>query len=202
MLHFQSHTLPTSHTHQMQLVVYGRENLTTLSHWIQHYFSQIPDRTLTPRTYNTTSFPPPFNKRIVYYFPVADSNVVVIYWQLPSMEDNYRNAMSDFITRFLDQEGTGSVLSYLKQNELATWLSSGTELDTDSYSLVYVQIGLTDTGLEQVSEVVMAISCYIRLLRDSSGSENDFQELFHDFTSVHQTLYDYGERVGPKDYIL
>lgn len=185
----------------MQLVIYGRDNLTTLTDWTRTYFSDITDRALTPKTYNTTSFPPPFNNRIIYYYPVADSNTMKIYWQLPSMEKKYRNAMSDFLTSYLGQEDGGSVLYYLKRNELATSLSAGTEFDTTSYTLIYVQIELTDKGLDQSSIVIHAVNKYIGLLRNIS-LEDDFNEYFNDFVSIQQTLYDYGERKAPQQYIL
>lgn len=184
----------------MKLVIYGRENLTTLTDWAVYYFSNITDRNLTPKTYNTTSFPPPYNSRIVFYYPVADSDIVTIYWQLPSMEKKYRNAVADFITRYIGQEDEGSILNYLKRNDLATSLSAGTEFDTDSYTLIFVQVELTDSGLNQISRVIHAVNKYVGLLRNIS-SEEEFKEHFEDFVGVQQTVFDYGERMVVKDYV-
>ena len=117
------------------------------------------------------------------------------------MEKKYRYAMSAFVTRYLGQEDGGSVLNYLKRSELATSLSAGTEFDTSSYTLIYVQIELTDTGLGQSSNVIRALNKYIGLLK-SITHEDVFKKHFVDFMSVQQTLYDYGERKAPKDYIL
>ncbi len=183
----------------MQLVIYGRDNLTTLSNWTLNSFSNVPNRNLssTPRT--TTSFPPPYSGRIIYHYPVADSNIVSISWQVPSMEKKYRNDISGFLSRYLGQEDLGSVLYLLKREGLATSLSAGSQVDTATFSLLYVDVELTDAGLRGVSRVVRAVHAYIGLLR--AMNETEFGARFEEYRMMKQNVFDYGVKPTPFTYV-
>ena len=184
---------------QMQLVIYGRDNLTTLSNWTLNSFSNVTNRHLSPTPRNTTSFPPPYNGRIIYQYPVADSNTLSISWQVPSMEKKYRNDISGFISRYLGQEDLGSVLYLLKREGLVTYLSAGSQVDTSTFTVLYVSVALTDEGLKGVSRVVQAVHSYIGLLR--AMNETEFTARFEEYQMMRQNVYDYGERATPITYV-
>ena len=146
----------------MQLVVYGQEPIPTLTNWTATYFSLIPNRSVSPRTFNTTAFPPEYSGKLVYYRPVADANTISIYWQTQPLESQYRNDVTEFLSRYLGHEGQGSILYYLKQGNWANSLSAGSEVDADSFTLFVVSIELTEEGLSHTSEVVASVLQYIR----------------------------------------
>ena len=146
----------------MQLAVYGRDSISTLTNWVQTYFSQIPNRNVSPQSFPTTAFPPEYSGKFVYYYPVADTNTISIVWQIRPLELQYRNDVTEFLSRYLGYEGSGSILQYLKKLSWATSLSVGSEVDADSFSLLVVNIEMTVQGLEHVLEIVNSVYHFIR----------------------------------------
>ena len=186
---------------QMQLVVYGRDDLDTLSHMTTRSFSAIPNRNVSKATYNTTSFPAPqYTGFIVHYYPEADSDILTIYWQVtPTLQPRYRNAVGSFITRYLSHQGPTSAAYQLKIRNYATSLSASVEVETDSYSLFVAQIELTENGIRNVSEVVRVL--FQHIVRFQSLREREFNQLWADFQPVSQIRFDYSERATPIDYV-
>ena len=183
----------------MQLVVYGRDDLDTLSNMTNQSFSAIPNRNVTKATYNTTSFPPQYSGYIIHYYPEADTDILTVYWQVtPSLQPRYRNAVGSFIKQYLGHQGNTSVAYKLKTMNYARSLSVGVGVETDSYTLFMVQIELMENGIQNVSEVVRVLFQYIA--RFQSINESEFEQLWADFKPVSQIRFDYSEKDPPIDY--
>ena len=181
----------------MQLVIYGRDPIENLVLWASEYFSPIINHGVSAPTFNTTSFPPGYNGKIVHYYTVADKNTLHIYWQTPPLQYKYRNAMSQFLTRYIGHKGEGSILSHLINERLATSLSAGMEVNTDSYSLLFVSIDVPNNGLPHISEVIATVFQYLRLLQRYLGMQE-----WNDFMRVNKLKFDYAERDKPSDYTV
>ena len=74
----------------MQLVIYGREDTNTLTSYAEDIFSDIPNKDISRPIFENTSFPNPYNGKIVYYVPVADTNSLFIVWQVNPLINKYR----------------------------------------------------------------------------------------------------------------
>ena len=182
----------------MQLVIYGRDPIENLTLWADEYFSPIINRNISTPTFDTTSFPLEYRGKFVYYYPVANRDTLHIYWQTPPLQDKYRNAVSQFLTRYLGHEGEGSILWKLRTDSgFATSLTAGTELDTDSYTLLYVSIDITSDGLSHLSEIISTVFQYVRLLKSYLGKQE-----WEDFVRVHQLNFDYAEKAKAEDYVV
>ena len=182
----------------MQLVIYGRDPIENLTSWADEYFSPINNSNVSSPTFNTTSFPPEYSGKIVYYYPVANRDTLDIYWQTPPLQGKYRNAVSQFLTRYLGHEGEGSILWKLRTDSaLASSLTAGTELDTDSYTLLYVSIDVTSDGLSHLSKIISIVFQYVRLLKSNIGMQE-----WEDFVNVSQLNFDYAEKADAKDYVV
>ena len=193
---FLTFSLPFS-LFQMQLVIYGRDPIEELTVWANEYFSPIINRGVSAPTFDTTSFPSEYSRKIVYYYPVANKDTLHIYWQTPPLQDKYRNAVSQFLTRYLGHEGEGSISWKLRTESLATSLAAGTELDTDSYTLLFVSIDVTTDGLSRLSEIISIVFQYVRLLKSNLGPQE-----WDDFVNVSQLNFDYAEKAKARDYVV
>ena len=182
---------------QMQLVIYGRDPIENLTVWADEYFSPITNRNVSAPTFNTTSFSSDYSGKIVYYYPVANKDTLRIYWQTPPLQDKYRNAVSQFLTRYLGHEGEGSILWKLRTDSLATSLTAGTELDTDSYTLLFVSIDITTDGLSHISEIISIVFQYVRYLQSHFGEQE-----WEDFVNISQLNFDYAEKAKAEDYVV
>ena len=181
----------------MQLVIYGRDPIVSMILWASEYFSPIINRGVSAPTFSTTSFPPGYSGKIVHYYTVADKNTLHIYWQIPPLQYKYRNAVSQFLTRYIGHKGEGSILWKLQNERWATSLSAVTEVNTDSYTLLFVSIDVTNYGLPHISEIISTVYQYIRLL------QNNFEmQEWNDFVRVNQLKFDYGEKEKPSDYAV
>ena len=184
--------------YQMQLVIYGRDPIENLTMWADKYFSPINNSNVSAPTFNTTSFPPEYSRKMVFYYPVANRDTLHIYWQTPPLQDKYRNAVSQFLTRYLGHEGEGSILWKLRTDSgLATSLTAGTELDVDSYTLLFVSIDITSGGLSHLSEIISIVFQYVRYLTSHFGEQE-----WEDFVRVHQLNFDYAEKAKAEDYVV
>ena len=182
----------------MQLVIYGKDPIQNLTVWANEYFSPITNRNVSAPTFNTTSFPRElYSGKIVYHYPVANKDTLHIYWQTPPLQDKYRNAVSQFLTRYLGHEGEGSILWKLRSDSLATSLTAGTELDTDSYTLLFVSIDVTTGGLSYLSKIISIVFQYLRYLQSHFGEQE-----WEDFVNVNQLNFDYAAKAKAEDYVV
>lgn len=182
----------------MNLVVYGRENSSTLWSWVDRYFSPISDRDGSPATYTQVPFPPEYTGKIVHYQPEASTNTLTVFWQTPSLQGYPRNAVAKFLSRYLEHKGQGSLLACLKESNYASDLTAGVEVPADSFYLFSVQLTLTDQGLGNVSKVISSVFQYAYLL--ANLSESDFNKMWQDFVDVKTVVFDYAEDKSPEEY--
>lgn len=69
----------------MYLVVHSQEPIGTLSQLVSSLFSDVPLHTTeTECNYtNSTSFPSPYNGKIIYYEPLSvKEHTLTLYWQV------------------------------------------------------------------------------------------------------------------------
>ena len=182
----------------MNLAIYGSEDPSTLWDLVDTYFTSVSSTNGSPATYNETAFPPPFTGKLIHYLPEANINTLTMIWQTPSLQNYPRNAVDTFLTRYLGHEGEGSLLSHLKARNFASELSSGIEVDADSFYLFSVQITLTEQGLGNVSDVVQAVFKYAYLL--ANMTEGQFEEMWCDYVEVNKVVFDYAEKKSPEEY--
>ena len=74
----------------MQLVIYGKQNIHTLTNYAKSMFSGIPNNNKKREFFTNTSFPTSYNGQIIYYVPVANKYSVHIYWQIQPLRQRYR----------------------------------------------------------------------------------------------------------------
>ena len=130
---------------QMNVAVYGRENTSTLWEWVRESFSGVSDVDGSAATYSMSAFPPEYSGKLIHYQPEASTHLLTIFWPTPSLQGYPQSPVGDFLTRYLGHEGEGSILYYLRQEGLGISILSDADV-YDSFSLVSVQITLTDSG--------------------------------------------------------
>ena len=183
----------------MQLAVISGESIAKLETWVRSKFSSIPNRNLDPLTFNTTSFPPAYASKLVYYAPGEPSHSVTIFWQLPPLQDKYRNRVSSLISQYIGDEGHGSILEYLKMKLWASSLSAYTEVDTDSYTIYSVEISLTEEGLVHVKSVVAVVFQYIRILRNVN--DDQWGQMWKEHIDSNNILFNNRDKSKPYNFV-
>jgi secreted Zn-dependent insulinase-like peptidase len=113
--------------------------------------------------------------------PLKSTHKLMMIWQLPSLTKEYRSKPAGYVAHVLGHEGSGSVLSYLKSESLATGLSAGVSEsnfdDNSMFSLFEVSVQLTERGLANWVYVAQAVHAYLRMLRVNPLEKRIFDEV-------------------------
>eukprot|EP01114_Cavostelium_apophysatum_P016469 TRINITY_DN4691_c0_g2_i1.p1 TRINITY_DN4691_c0_g2~~TRINITY_DN4691_c0_g2_i1.p1 ORF type:complete len:971 (-),score=228.66 TRINITY_DN4691_c0_g2_i1:56-2968(-) len=168
----------------MKLVVLGKEDLGTLEGWVLDRFSavkQVPSAVLEPTTkpYEAEQL------RLRYDIaPIKDIHKLCLQFPLPSFDKYYVKAPLKPISHLLGHESDGSILSLLKQKGWADALVSGLSTTADDFCLFKVEVGLTESGINFVDDIVRIVFQYITLLK-TSGIQKWIYDEIHAVDSMH-----------------
>ncbi|XP_004300711.1 PREDICTED: insulin-degrading enzyme-like [Fragaria vesca subsp. vesca] len=159
----------------MKLVVIGGESLDILEQWVLELFGDVKKGPQVNLEFKAEG--PIWNVGKLYRLEaVNDVHILHLAWALPSLHQHYLKCPDYFLSHLLEHEGRGSLYFYLKAKGWATYLNAS----VNRYSVADVFcmiIYLTDSGLEQIFEIVGSVYQYIKLLRQVSPQEWIFREL-------------------------
>ncbi|KAM5572813.1 nardilysin-like [Rosa sericea] len=159
----------------MKLVVIGGESLDELEQWVLELFGDVKKGPQVNLEFKAEG--PIWNVGKLYRLEaVNDVHILHLAWTLPCLKKHYLKSPDYFLSHLLEHEGRGSLYFYLKARGWATYLSAS--VNRSSVADVFCMIiYLTDSGLEQIFEIIGLVYQYIKLLRQVSPQEWIFQEL-------------------------
>ncbi len=160
----------------MTLVVLGRESLDDLQHMVTSRFSPVPnfDRRVEP--INVPLFEESTLPKFVQIQPMQQQRTLGLAWSLPEQRSDYRAKSLEYIGNILGHEGTGSLLSDLKQRGWAQALSAGRGLDYLGGSQFNINIELTPEGEQHIDAIVQLVYQTIHRIRDGGIVEWLYRE--------------------------
>ncbi|KAI7901194.1 Metalloenzyme, LuxS/M16 peptidase-like protein [Cokeromyces recurvatus] len=161
----------------MKLVVLGRESLDQLTEWVVEKFSDVVNKNIS-----VPSFPghPLTNNELlkqVFIKPVKKCRILGINFPFPEQLPYYESQPLHYISHLTGHEGPGSVLSYLKKKNWATYLSSGIYINCIGFSLFHTSVELTEQGLIHYEDIVVAIFQYIKMIKEAGVKKWIFDEI-------------------------
>ncbi|KAJ0399750.1 hypothetical protein ATCC90586_007287 [Pythium insidiosum] len=159
--------------HLMRLVVYGREDLSTLERWVRDGFSAVRDdpAVAVPRFRGLGG---PFTDeqlgRRIDVLPVKDLQLVVVGWVVPPLygrdeDGGFTEQHTAMLAHLLGHEGRGSLLSLLKRHAWVTTLHAGVDEEHDEFAYFSVTFEATADGIAHVDDIVAALFQCLALLR-------------------------------------
>jgi insulysin len=92
------------------------------------------------------------------------------------MEKEYRSRPLSYYSHLFGHEGENSILSYLKQEDLAMALTAGSEHELGCFSTFQIEITLTKKGIEQVNDVIAAVFNYAKRINELGPQQFVFDE--------------------------
>ena len=108
--------------------------------------------------------------------PVKDKDILYVTFILPYAGKAHTTKPLNYFSATVGHEGKGSLLSYLKDKNLALELSASSDHTLDSFSQFEVQITLTAHGFENYEHVLNATFKYFQTLRDIGPQKWFFEE--------------------------
>ena len=88
----------------------------------------------------------------------------------------YKSKPLSYLSHLFGHEGENSLLSYLKQEDLAMELSAGSDHELKVFSSFFVEITLTKKGLANINDVLSAVFKYAQRIRDLGPQEYVYEE--------------------------
>jgi len=163
----------------MKLVVYGKEDVDTLSRWVLEFFAEIPNSGRASPVFDQEQ---PFTvdqlARRLEVVPVMDWKVVQVSWVLPPLRGKgYSQQHASVLSHLIGHEGQGSLLSFLKKKKWVNSVYAGVVEDYDEFSLFVVSFDATETGIERADDVMKAMFQYVNLMLSSPWEKWMFDEL-------------------------
>ena len=180
---------------RMTLVVYGKEDVQQLQAWVKTYFQDVPNRNLP-----VVNFPgDPFRgtlPKLISVVPVRSSISLELLFPMCEVDSMYLSKPTRYLSHLLGHEGTGSILSLLKEQHWAHDLSAGESRSCSDWSQFSITVTLTEAGFQAKNQVMECIFAYINLLRQVGP-----QEWIHNETAtVADISFQFLSKRDPMDY--
>ncbi|KAH8824366.1 Metalloenzyme, LuxS/M16 peptidase-like protein [Flagelloscypha sp. PMI_526] len=153
---------------RMRLCVIGKESLEELSDLVSKLFSPISGERNAPiLTINESPLGASELGTLVRVQTIQKYQCIEITFPLEYQAKQWEYKPGYFLSHFIGHEGPGSLYSYLKDNGLATSLTSGSSSWGREMGNFDITIYLTEDGLRRYQEVLLATFKYISLLKSS-----------------------------------
>lgn len=158
---------------KMKLCVLSNIPIKDMLKIVTDIFSDVKKN---PHAVKARSLPPVYNlldinksKKSVCYklvktVPIQDKENLFIIWAVPSTHQYFKSKPTHLLGHLLGHESSGSLISLLRQKQLAVQLNAGTILEDSSMSLFSVTVELTKDGFTKIPLIVDTIYAYIDLI--------------------------------------
>ncbi|KER31380.1 hypothetical protein T265_02427 [Opisthorchis viverrini] len=155
----QQHRKNMYSAHRMTLALHSKDSLDHLEALARELFAAVPNSGVPPLDFSgfVNSFETPSFNKFYRVCPLGDREKLRLIWSLPPLHDSYESAPMGVISSLVGHEGQGSILTMLKDKNLAVSLSCGVDPSSDFVNsslctLFIIYITLTDDGRDNVSE--------------------------------------------------
>ncbi len=160
----------------MTLAVLGSQSLDELEVWVREKFSEIPNNGVSAARFEQ----PYFNSEIMPLrldtIPEKDINALSFVFPVPSTYAEFQSKPFNYISNLLGHEGAGSLLALLKTNGWAETLSAGPGYTDRVQGAFNVRVGLTEEGVNHISEIGELLFAEIDLIRNKGVEKWRFEE--------------------------
>lgn len=177
--------------HMMRLVVYSNLPLDTLTSLVSQDFQGVPDSKYTPNIPDIPLASGALEGKIVYVQSIKNVRTLTLLWDLPSVFGTMKETRPDILLcTVLGHEGKESLLNELKRQGLAEKLNCGAARIGGNHLNFYLDIDLTDEGVQKLNQVIQITFEMIKILREKGIPPYLFQET----QKVEKIRYQYQKR--------
>uniref|UniRef100_A0A2R5LLC9 Putative secreted/periplasmic zn-dependent peptidase n=1 Tax=Ornithodoros turicata TaxID=34597 RepID=A0A2R5LLC9_9ACAR len=193
-------------TEVMTLTVQSRYSLDEMEAMVKERFSLVPQRGAKQKEQfinlsSVVPFPAENFNKVYKVQPMKKVNKLSVTWVLPAMLHEYRAKPLDYIAWIAGYEGPGSILAYLRGKSWALSLVAGNEGSGFQFnslcSLFNITISLTEEGLKNVKEVLVAVFSFMNMARQQGPSTRIFDEI----KTIEENNFRWCEEESPIDYV-
>lgn len=151
----------------MTLAIIYNDNTDEIKKIVNNVFGEIKVHPVPNLKQNVQYFT---KSKIINYVPIKDENILSIYWDVPSFIKTPKQDTNSFLSHIIDNEAKNSIHSILYNKGYIKNLSSGPH-NEENRSLFYIEMKLTQSGLDNLQDIINIIYKYIKLLKDNINNE-------------------------------
>ncbi|ELU09335.1 hypothetical protein CAPTEDRAFT_155510 [Capitella teleta] len=160
----------------MALSVLGKETLDELTDLVLPLFTQTENRNVTIPEWHQHPFGPDQVKMKANVVPVKDIRSLNVTWPIPDLTPHYKANPGHYISHLIGHEGTGSLLSELKNRGWVNTLVGGPKAGAKGFMFFIVNVDLSEEGIDHVDDIIVLIFQYLNLLRNTGPLKWVFDE--------------------------
>jgi Secreted/periplasmic Zn-dependent peptidases, insulinase-like len=182
----------------MKVCIYSKSDLDTLEKWAIQYFSEVPKRPIQRRVFNEQVFDEKDLGNMWKIVPIKDNDYLDFYWIVPgSSVQYYKMDPAKIITHLFGHEGENSLISFLREEGLATELDASRDDEMNLFRVINVRIKLTPKGFENYKEVIGYVFQYLRIIKEQGHEKWIFEEI----KQQNEINFKYLEKSEPVDVV-
>ncbi len=164
------------HAERMTLVLAGPQSLDELAAIAQRHGSAIGNRGGRRQPVDVPLYLPEQVGVELQVRPIKEARRLIMAFALPGIDADYACKTTSFIAHLLGYEGPGSLYSVLHRQHLINSLAAGGGISGSNFKDFNINMQLTDTGLQQIDDVVREVFAYIDLIREQGLQDWRYQE--------------------------
>ncbi|QBF84099.1 insulinase family protein [Shewanella maritima] len=181
----------------MTLCLVAPLTLTELKALATRYFGSINNNKIAKHYPDVPFIDEAQNQRQINVKPLKEQRRVSISFCLDGIDKYYQRKPLTFISHLLGNEGPGSLLAYLKEQNWANNLSAGGGVNGYNFKDYAVMIQLTESGYQQLDDVISCVFEYIALIKQHGLEQWRYQER----ASLLQTSFQFQEQIKVLDLV-
>ncbi|WP_448563917.1 insulinase family protein [Thalassotalea ganghwensis] len=185
------------HAKAMTLVLEGQQSLDELEHLATEKFSAIKSGKVKQNSIKEPLYLDEHLQKLIHVKPVKDDRQLIISFALPNINHLYQTKPEATLVYLLGHEGEGSILSKLKQENLALGLSAGGGVMGANFKDFNISIHLTEYGEKQINRIVAIVFHYLGLIDPKTIAEFYYQEK----KAIAELSFNYQEKLRPLDSV-
>jgi secreted Zn-dependent insulinase-like peptidase len=150
---------------RMTLTLVSSLSLAQQQQYVEQYFCTLPSHLPKKPPLDVPLYLQQHQAIQLNIQPHRDTQKLVVSFALPDIQPWYRYKVISFIAHILGDEGPGSLLSLLKQQDLVNQLSAGGGIDGSNYKDFTISFELTEKGLAERDRILQALFSMLAMLK-------------------------------------
>lgn len=161
----------------MTLVVLGNRKLDDLQKMVESRFVLVPNKNKIIASDYPNLFVPKTLPASISVKPVKELHQLTLAFPVPNYSAKYKTKPLEYLSHFLGNESSGSLLVLLKGLGWAESLAAGSIYESRHDGLFGISIKLTKEGVRAKDQIVSAVFDYLKLASTRGISEWRFTEM-------------------------
>ncbi|XP_025191537.1 insulin-degrading enzyme-like [Melanaphis sacchari] len=184
-------------SHLMYLTILGKEDLNTLEELAVSLFGDIEKKNVEKPYWNDPIYKEEQLATKTVVVPVKDIRMLSVHFLIPDQSKYYKSMPSRYLSALFGHKGPTSILAVLKKRGWSSKLSAGNKFEARGIELFYIDVDLTEKGVDHVDDIIKIIFQYVNMLKREGP-----QEWFHDENSnISAMQFQFKDKGSPLDYV-